>query len=280
MTDFNTVIDKLDSKQTLAMLLEIEKNYKRISAKIPAPKYDKAYRIKNMREIKRALKELKPQLDKVWDNNLEVINKYSKMTMTNNYIVFDLMKTKLNLTAGAIEVEKWNKIQDKLLNARQRKIKIQQVMRGNKNLLNKQVQKTVNEMYRDGKSWVETQKALEEKFNYNAHRAKRIALTEKWYYKSEAQLQGAKGLDVYKTWVHSGKPKEPRITHLEASKNAVVRGIDTKFKIGEYETVAPQHFGIASEDINCRCTMRIDLVDEVDLAPKEIQEAINKYIED
>ena len=147
--NFNDLISKLDSKQTLAMLLEIEKNYKRISAKIPAPKYDKAHRIKNMREIKRALKELKPQLDKVWDNNLEVINKYSKMTMTNNYIVFDLMKTKLNLTAGAIEVEKWNKIQDKLLNARQRKIKIQQVMQGNKNHLNKQVQKTVNEMYRD-----------------------------------------------------------------------------------------------------------------------------------
>ena len=105
MTDFNTVIDKLDSRQTLAMLLEIEKNYKRISAKIPAPKYDKANRIKNMREIKRALKELKPQLDKVWDNNLEVINKYSKMTMTNNYIVFDLMKTKLNLKR-IIEVEK------------------------------------------------------------------------------------------------------------------------------------------------------------------------------
>ncbi len=276
--NFNEYIDKLDNKQTLAMLIEIDNNYKNISLKIPAPKYDRAGRLKNAREIKKALKELRPQLEKVWDNNLEIINKYSKMTLTNNYIVFELIKTKLNMTTGMISVEEWNKIQDKLLSQRQKKIKIQQVMKGNKEHLNKQVQKLVNDMYRDGYSWVDTQKALEKEFGYNAQRAKRIAITEKWYYKSEAQLQGAKGLDVYKVWIHSGKPKEPRPHHKEASKKAVVRGIEAKFKIGNYETVAPQHFGIPSEDINCRCTMHIELVDDVDLAPKEIQEAINNYI--
>ena len=276
--NFNEYIDKLDNKQTLAMLIEIDNNYKNISLKIPAPKYDKNGKLKNAKEIKEALKKLKPELDKVWDNNLDIIDKYSKMTMTNNYIVFELIKTKLNMTTSMISVEEWNKIQDKLLAQRQKKIKIQQVMKGNKNHLNKQVQKLVNDMYRDGYSWVKIQKELQKQFGYNAMRAKRIAITEKLYYKSEAQLQGAKGLDVYKVWIHSGKAKEPRPHHKEASKKAVVRGIEAKFKIGRYETVAPQHFGIPSEDINCRCTMYIELVDDVDLAPKEIQEAINNYI--
>lgn len=278
--DFNEYIDKLDNKQTLAMLIEIDNNYKNISLKIPAPKYDKNGKLKNAKEIKEALKELRPKLEEVWDNNLEIINKYSEMTLTNNYIVFELIKNKLNMTTGMISVEEWNKIQDKLLAQRQKKIKIQQVMKGNKNHLNKQVQKTVNEMYRDGYSWVDTQKALEKQFGYNAQRAKRIAITEKWYYKSEAQLHGAKGLDVYKVWIHSGKAKEPREHHKKASKKAVVRGIDAKFKIGDYYTVAPQHFGIPSEDINCRCTMYVELIEDVDLAPKEIQEAINNYVND
>ena len=91
---------------------------------------------------------------------------------------------------------------------------------------------------------MQTQKELQKQFEYNSQRAKRIAITEKWYYKSEAQLQGAKGLDVYKFWIHSGKPKEPGPHHKEASKKSVVRGIDAKFKIGDYYTVAPQHFGI------------------------------------
>ena len=150
--NFNEYIDKLDNKQTLAMLIEIDNNYKNISLKIPAPKYDKNGKLKNAKEIKEALKKLKPELEKVWDNNLDIIDKYSKMTLTNNYIIFELLKTKLNMTTGMISVEEWNKIQDKLLRERQRKIKIKQVMKGNKNHLNKQVQKLVNDMYRDGYS--------------------------------------------------------------------------------------------------------------------------------
>ena len=77
------------------------------------------------------------------------------------------------MTTGMISIEEWNRIQDKLLKARQRKIKIKQVMKGNKEHLNKQVQKLVNDMYRDGYIGANT-KRLQNNLNIIQHRAKRI----------------------------------------------------------------------------------------------------------
>jgi hypothetical protein len=272
----NEYIDKLDNQQTLAMLIEIDNRYKRLSLKIPAPIYDKQGRLRNIKEVKNALKKIQPQIQDLWNDNLNIIDKYSKTTMTNNFILFEIAKIKLDMKSNLITEEAWYKTQNKLLLARHKKIKIKQVINGNARILNKRVQTLVNDMYKNGKSWVQTKKALQQEYGYNAGRAKRIAITEKLYYKSEAQLQGIKGLDVYKTWIYNNKAKEPRIHHEEADKK-VVRGATKEFQIGAYRTQAPQHFGLPSEDINCHCTMRIDLTDEVSIAPKEIREAIEQY---
>jgi hypothetical protein len=212
----------------------------------------------------------------VWNDNLETINKYSKMTVTNNYIVFNLIKVKLGMQPELITEDKWYKIQDNLLLARQKNIKIKQVIKGNTRILNKKIQTLVNDMYKNGYSWVDTQRTLKNEFGYNSARAKRIAITEKLYYKSEAQLKSIKGLDVYKTWIYNFKAKESREAHLEANKQ-VIRGATAEFDIGGMSTQAPQHFGLPSEDINCHCTMRIDLADEVSIAPEEIRKAIEQY---
>ena len=155
--------------------------------------------------------------------------------------------------------EQWTSIVNKIVKSRQSKIKIAQVIKGNARILNKKVQKTVLSMYKDGRNYKQTAKVLQKEFGYNKAKAKSIAITEKNYYKSEAQLKTTEDLDTKKIWIHNGA-KDPRDTHLKA--NGQIADKKGYFHIGGYKTQAPQHFGIASEDINCHCTMRIEVINK------------------
>jgi hypothetical protein len=117
-------------------------------------------------------------------------------------------------------------------------------------------------MYKDGKNYKQTAKELQKQFGYNKNKAKSIAITEKNYYKSEAQLKAIDSIteNVKKIWVYTGIAKEPREEHLQA--NGQVADKKGYFNIGGNLTKAPQHFGIASEDINCHCTMRIEIINK------------------
>ena len=177
------------------------------------------------------------------------------MNYTNQY--FNSVRQGLKVPKTTISVKEWTKIVDKAVKDRQKAVQIKQVINGNARVLNKRVQNTVLQMYKDGKNYKQTAKELQREFGYNKNKAKQIAITEKNYYKSEAQLQAIVGLDVIKTWKHNGGSKEPRETHIQAS--GQIADKDGYFQVGDYKTTAPQHFGIADQDIYCRCSLRIDV---------------------
>jgi len=252
-------LDKLDNQETIAMLKEIDENYSSLDLPIVEPKYNKNGELINEKEVKKSLKLVLPILLVLWERNIAITTAKSIKTMTNTNLYVNTLKTALKRPKTSISVKEWNDIMDKLIKDRQNKIKIKQVIRGNANTLNKRVQNTVMEMYKDGKNYKQTAKELQKQFGYNKNKAKSIAITEKNYYKSEAQVKAIDNIteNVRKIWIHN-KANDPRDSHLNA--NGQIADKKGYFHIGGYKTTAPQHFGIASEDINCHCTMRIEII--------------------
>lgn len=262
------VLNKLNQEEQINMLKEIDKNYADLKLPVINPIYDKNGNLKNEKEIKEKLKLFIIIISALWLANITILDKHSKNTIINTYAFYNALKKEIRkitvtelkeLSKDTMSTEKWNKIMDKIILDRQKKIKIKQVLKGNIDLLNKRVQNTVQDMYRTGKSKPQIAKELETIFNYNKNKAKSIALTEVNWYKSEAQLEATNGLKIKKTWIHN-KARDPRETHVAMNGKSVI-GRDTYFNVGGLKTKAPQHFGIPSEDINCHCTMRIEVIE-------------------
>ena len=255
-------LDKLDNQETIAMLKEIDDNYSSLDLPIVEPKYNKNGELTNEKEVKKSLKLVLPILLVLWKQNIAITTAKSIKIMTNTNLYVNTLKTGLKVPKTAISVEEWDNIMDKLIKDRQKKVKIKQVIRGNANMLNKQVQDTVLKMYKDGKNYKQTAKELQKQFGYNKNKAKSIAITEKNYYKSEAQLQAIDSIseNVKKIWVYTGRAKEPREEHLQA--DGQVADKKGYFHIGGLKTKAPQHFGRADQDINCHCIMRIEKINK------------------
>ena len=252
-------LDKLDNQETIAMLKEIDENYSSLDLPIAEPNYNKNGELTNEKEVKKSLKLILPILLVLWEQNIAISTTKSIKIMTNTNLYVNTLKTALKRPKTSISVKEWNDIMDKLIKDRQKKVKIKQVIRGNANILNKRVQNTVMEMYKNGKNYKQTAKELQKQFGYNKNKAKSIAITEKNYYKSEAQVKAIDNIteNVRKIWIHN-KANDPRDSHLNA--NGQIADKKGYFHIGGYKTTAPQHFGIASEDINCHCTMRIEII--------------------
>ena len=249
-----------DKKITQEMYNEIAKNYAELDLPIEKPKYDKDGNLTNEKSVKKSLKKILPILLVLWSANLAIAENKSKKVMTNTNSYINTLKTASKLGKKSISTTEWNDIMNTLLKDRQKTIKIKQVIRGNANILNKNVQKLVNDMYKNGNSWVQTSKKLQELYGYNEKKAKSIAITEKNYYKSEAQIKAIDNIkqNVQKTWIHN-KAREPRESHLLA--DGQVADKNGYFHIDGLLTEAPQHFGDPSEDINCHCTMKIEVLE-------------------
>lgn len=254
-------LDKLTIEETNAMLKDIDENYKGLKLNIARPKYNSKGELTNEKEVKSSLKLILPILLVLWTANLTATTNRSIKIMGYTNIYFNSVRRGLKVPKTTISVKEWAKIVDKAVKDRQKAIQIKQVINGNARVLNKRVQNTVLKMYKDGKNYKQTAKEIQREFGYNKNKAKQIAITEKNYYKSEAQLQATKDLNVKKTWIHNSGAKEPRDAHIQANGTSVM-GNDSYFTINGYKTLAPQHFGVASEDIYCRCTLRIDIIEE------------------
>lgn len=247
-----------DKKITKEMLDEISKNYEELALNIPKPVYDKEGNLKNEKEIKSKIKKYLPTLLTLWAVNIAITERNSIKTMTNTNLYINTLKKAIKKQKTAISVKEWESIMKKTIKDRAKKIKIKQVINGNAKRLNKQVQNTVMTMYKNGKNYKQTAVELQKLYGYNENKAKSIAITEKNYYKSEAQLQAIDNISgsVKKIWIHN-HAKEPRLAHLYA--DGQVADESGYFLVDGYKTKAPQHFGIPSEDINCHCTMKIEV---------------------
>jgi hypothetical protein len=264
----NEELDKLTTEEQLELLKTISDNYKNLDLPIVYPVYSNG-KVQNEKQIKENFKKILTVITALWIANLSFVENASKNVISESYAFYNLVKKgTLNITVKMIKevsketitVQKWNKIINDSLIKREKKIKIKQVLNGNIKTLNKQLQEIIVNGYKTGKTKPQIAKQINQQLGHNMNKAKSIALTEINFHKSEAQLEATEGLKISKTWIHNRQAKEPRETHIKANGKTVI-GRDSYFNVGGKKTKAPQHFGIPSEDINCHCTMRIEVID-------------------
>jgi hypothetical protein len=112
-----------------------------------------------------------------------------------------------------------------------------------------------------GESYPKIARRLKDTFEGDASKAIRIAKTESHRVQTEGRLASMEhaqkaGVNMVKVWVAT-LDQAVRDTH--AALDSVKVGMDEDFIIHGMHAKAPGLFGIASEDINCRCTVRAEI---------------------
>jgi SPP1 gp7 family putative phage head morphogenesis protein len=107
-----------------------------------------------------------------------------------------------------------------------------------------------------GESYQKVAKRLQDKFEGDAAKAVKVAQTESHRIKNAGRFDSmqyaqAKGINLKKRWV-STLDKKTRKRHQTLDGQQI--GLEEPFKSGGAEAMYPGSFGVASQDINCRCT--------------------------
>ena len=134
-------------------------------------------------------------------------------------------------------------------------------VKDNAHILNRQIREEITRGIIQGYSYDKTARAVKERMDIGASKAIRIVQTET----HRAQSQGiqaafekaaAKGLVFKRVWVATldGRTRD-RHRSLDGQKVDV----DQPFDYGCMTAMYPGGFGIASMDINCRCTVRAEI---------------------
>jgi SPP1 gp7 family putative phage head morphogenesis protein len=134
-------------------------------------------------------------------------------------------------------------------------------VKDNAKVLNRQIREEITRGIIQGYSYDKTARAVKERLDIGASKAIRIVQTET----HRAQSQGtqaaferaaAKGLVFKRVWVATldGRTRD-RHRSLDGQKVDV----DQPFEYGGMTAMYPGGFGIASMDINCRCTHRAEI---------------------
>lgn len=106
-------------------------------------------------------------------------------------------------------------------------------------------------------SWADVARSINYRMNIGMNRSVRIARTEGHRVASKSTLDAQraakeKGADVVKQWDATlDKRTRPHHARLDGQ----LREIDDPFEVDGHKAMYPGGFGIASEDINCRCAI-------------------------
>lgn len=106
-----------------------------------------------------------------------------------------------------------------------------------------------------GRTWAEIAQIIDRRKNINLYRAARIARTEGHRVQQTAAFDAmkkakGKGADVVKQW---DATLDDRTRPDHALLDGQIREVDEPFEVSGYQAMMPGQFGIASEDIHCRC---------------------------
>ncbi|HBC94404.1 MAG TPA: hypothetical protein DCZ10_16265 [Pelotomaculum sp.] len=134
-------------------------------------------------------------------------------------------------------------------------------VKDNAQVMVKQIREEITRGIIQGNSYDKTAKAVTERVNVGASKALRIVQTETHRAVSQGtqasfEQAAAKGLIFKRVWV-STLDGRTRDSHRSLDGQKV--DIDQPFTIRGYTAMYPGGFGIASEDINCRCTVRAEI---------------------
>ena len=130
---------------------------------------------------------------------------------------------------------------------------------------NRHVRETITQGIIQGKPYPDMARDIKEKFDMAAYNAERIVRTEAHRARSMGQLATLEdaheqGVEMVKVWI-TAMDKRVRDSH-GAMDNQKVEMVDGEGNPGQftsgsgYTAEAPGMFGVAKEDINCRCAMR------------------------
>lgn len=239
-------------------------------------------------DIKKVLAEV---FEKYSDNDIlsrEEMVKFGRLAKLENYLVEQiqkLTKTQIQLTKNAIKdfflesyyrygyfIEKQvelaiyklvnSKIIDQMLFNPLDLVKWDERIKEHAVTLQRQLREILTLGLVQGLGYSKLARQVTEKMNIGLNKALRITRTECRRVQEQANLQTMQeasntGIVTKKMWV-STLDKRTRDTHGKLDGQIV--GIDEKFKSPSgYEALAPHQFGVASEDINCRCTMIVHI---------------------
>lgn len=116
----------------------------------------------------------------------------------------------------------------------------------------------------EGKSYAEIARRVNEETEASYKQALRIARTEAGRTQSTTTQKGyieakKKGIDIQKRWLAT-LDKKTRHDHRELDGQTIE--VDEKFSVRGHTAEGPRLFGVAREDVNCRCTT-IEVIDGV-----------------
>lgn len=210
------------------------------------------------REYQRYIKQqIEAALDKLHANEYETIEEFVNDSYTDGFVgvmyslhgqgIPLLLPVDRNLVVKAVQMEtKLNKPLYESLGADTKKL--QKVV--------------VNEITRGiiaGKLYSEIMRNIANAAKIPMKRARTIVRTEAGRVQEEATMDAARkskksGADVVKQW-NAILDAVTRLTHKRL--DGQIREIDEPFEIDGKKAMQPHGFGIAEEDINCRCTLLI-----------------------
>lgn len=132
----------------------------------------------------------------------------------------------------------------------------------------------------EGKSYAEIARRVNEETEASYKQALRIARTEGGRTQSTTTQKGyieakKKGIDIQKKWLAT-LDKHTRRSHQELDGKTI--DVNEKFYVRGHTAEGPRLFGVASEDVNCRCTT-IEVIDGIapELRKDNETKAVVKY---
>lgn len=134
-------------------------------------------------------------------------------------------------------------------------IKLSKRLYKNMDTLKKVLKEEISRGFASGKSYQEMAVGVSRQTDIDYRKALRIARTEGARVNNESSFEAMRrvkelGIDIVKQW-DSTLDKKTRPHHRQL--DGQIREIEEYFQIGGRKTLYPCGFGIASEDINCRC---------------------------
>ena len=210
------------------------------------------------REYQRYIKQqIEAALDKLHANEYETIEEFVNDSYTDGFVgvmyslhgqgIPLLLPVDRNLVVKAVQMEtKLNKPLYESLGADTKK-------------LQKVVVNEINRGIIAGKMYSEIMRNIANAAKIPMKRARTIVRTEAGRVQEEATMDAARkskksGADVVKQW-NAILDAVTRLTHKRL--DGQIREIDEPFEIDGKKAMQPHGFGIAEEDINCRCTLLI-----------------------
>ena len=123
--------------------------------------------------------------------------------------------------------------------------------------LKKAVREEISRSIASGQMYAQVASRIDLKMKTGRYNAYRIARTEGQRVTNEATFQAAlearkRGADVLKEW---NGILDGRIRPDHATLHGQVKEMDEPFEVNGYSAMYPSGFGVAHEDINCRCRL-------------------------